>query len=377
MDRDLRITSVLDEILRRTIVFGREGRLGSAEELLGAVERIHPGSDGGSKPAILPPRGPMDDDSGGSAGGGSQPDRMDEQSPGVSGAFHAVMALLRKEKAEFLRVHFDQLKEEFVESWQHVFPAVKTLPSAAPDAGRQLIDLNGATTGATFAITRVDEHSLFAEWKQLLESMLQITQGEGGYEAVLQIPAIPAGFFYMAGCVSALHWRSWKILRKLLREKFAWYHRSGRALYSFGFDVSPLFHSEALGRNSARTHDLFREVLSQPEYAKVLGVRGEALIDLYIQAQMLQCLRAAQETEAGNEIRIWADFGRFYGERVVRLLDRVHHDSEYAEGFWTVFAEDPVTWKRKLNERLRFIRKSFFRGSSYFWDSIERDYEPR
>jgi hypothetical protein len=109
----------------------------------------------------------------------------------------------------------------------------------------------------------------------------------------------------------------------------------------------------------------------------ITGLNEESILDTYVQAQMLMCLKVAQlrETGEGETIGIWPDFGRFYGERVGRFFDRAYADREYARGVVRAFDEDPDTFFRQLNGRLAFIQTVFWRGSPYFYESID-SWEP-
>ena len=175
----------------------------------------------------------------------------------------------------------------------------------------------------------------------------------------------------MAVSVAALHWNSWSFLNRLLSDKFEWYYMSGRPLFSFVFYMEYFFHVEAFGRRASSVHDFNLQVLSQPEYLRTLGLKWDSLLTVYVQTQMVQCLRAAQEVEVGSDRAVWPDFGRYHDYRVVQLLDRVWGDAQFADGFCALFDETPEIWKNHLNERLRLIRANWFTGGSFVWDSVE------
>jgi len=283
-----------------------------------------------------------------------------------------------------VRLRFDELTRDILDTWSRLKPSIASQPDSGPQAIRLLIEASQGIGGTTLAIVRLDIDLAFPDWKRLIETMLRVSRRDQGYETLLSVPGATAGFLYMAACVTALHWGSWKIIKKLLRDKFEWYYQSGRPLYDFGFHLVPFFHPEALRRDSAKVHDLFRTVLSEPSYASLLNLDAEMLLNIYLQTQLLHCLRSAQEVEQRPEAGagppfekgIWADFGRFHDFRVIPLLDRVHNDSEYASGLCAAFDESPREWLNKLNPRLAFIRSTYFEGAQYLWDSIQ-NYNPR
>jgi hypothetical protein len=180
----------------------------------------------------------------------------------------------------------------------------------------------------------------------------------------------------MTASVMALHYEAWGVFEKLLNSKIEWYYQSGRAIFSYPFDVPYLFHSEAFMRRADKAHDFFRERLSQPDFAEVTQLSGEKLLDVYMQAQMLMTLRVIQLREKGESPRIWADFGRFYGERVIRLIDRAYAEPDFGTGLLRAFGEDKKTFFSQLNDRLHVIQSEFSQAPQFLYTSLS-SWEPR
>ncbi len=273
-------------------------------------------------------------------------------------------------------LRFDEAQREFETSWNNIYEEFGDKPQEAAAAARKLIASQPLATALVLAMARSDSAEVFGRYKRLLESMLNKTERLSGYPAVRGIPHVQAGFLYMTALVMALHWEAWAVFEKLLTTKFEWYYQSERAIFSYPFDMPYLFHSEAFGRAAGRIHDFFREELSSPELAEVTQFQGDGLLDAYIQAQMLMCLKVAQLHEKGESARIWPDFGRFYGQRVVRLLDRLYEDPEFGSGLLRAFGEDRQTFFARLNSRLQIIHSEFFKGSPYLYESLG-SWEPR
>lgn len=114
-----------------------------------------------------------------------------------------------------------------------------------------------------------------------------------------------------------------------------------------------------------------------PGFDRILGIDDDEVMNVYLQAQMLLSLRAAQEAEKGEDHGIWPDFGRFNESRVVPLLDRMYNDSDFASGLSSAFGEAPDVWREKVNQRLQYIRSRYWRNANFWWDSIRAAYEPR
>jgi hypothetical protein len=273
-------------------------------------------------------------------------------------------------------LRFDEAQREFETGWSSIYEEFGNKPHEALIASRKLIVSQPLATALVLAMARSDSVELFTRFKRLLESMLRQTEGLPGYQAVAAIPHVQAGFLYMTAAVMAFHWESWELFEKLLTAKFEWYYHSGRAIFSYPFDLPSFFHSEALGREASKTHDFFRKELSEPDFVTVTGLAGDRVLDAYVQTQMLMSLKVAQLYEKGEDVKIWPDYGRFYGERITRLLDRAYEDREYACGLLRAFGEDPQTFFSHLNDRLRLIHSVFWGGSPYFYESLG-SWEPR
>ncbi len=299
-----------------------------------------------------------------------------ENSEPVTQQFSQASQLLVRGGWKEASLHFDEAQREFETAWIRIYEEFGNKPQEAPIAARKLIASQPLVTALTLAMARSDSVELFGRFKRFLEFILRKTERTSGYPAVAGIPHVQAGFLYMTASVMAFHWEAWSLFEKLLTTKFEWYYQSGRAIFNYPFDLPYFFHSEALGREASKTHDFFRKELAEPELVSVTGLAGDSMLDSYVQTQMLMCLKVAQIREKEELVSIWPDFGRFYGERVTRLLDRAYQDREYARGLLLAFNEDADTFFMRLNDRLRLIHSVFWGGSPFFYESLG-SWEPR
>lgn len=290
--------------------------------------------------------------------------------------FSQASELLAQSAWKSVSLRFDEAQREFESAWSSIYEEFGNKPQEAPIASRKLIGSQPLTTALVLAMARSDSVELFTRFKRLLEAMLRQTERLPGYLEVAGIPHVQAGFLYMTASVMAFHWESWGLFEKLLTAKIEWYYQSGRAIFSYPFDLPYFFHSEALGREASKIHDFFRRELSEPDFVAVTGLAGDGILDAYVQTQMLMSLKVVQLHQKGESISIWPDFGRFYGERITRLLDRAYEDREYASGLLRAFGEDPQTFFSHLNDRLSLIHSVFWGGSQYFYESLD-SWEPR
>jgi hypothetical protein len=290
--------------------------------------------------------------------------------------FSTFSQLLARDEWRMVDLKFDDAQREFERAWEAVLAEFGSRPQNSEVASAKLIDAQPVAAALVLAMARADGTQVFARFRRFVETILVSTERLSGYPAVRGVPHVQAGFLYMAASVMALHWESWDVFEKLLNVKFEWYYQSGRAIFSYPFDMPYFFHSEAFSRGAGKIHDFFRARLAAPDFVEVTRLSGEKALDAYNQAQMLMCLRVAQLYEAGEQVRIWPDYGRFYSHRVVRLLDRAYADPEFGAGMVRAFGEGKEMFFARLNDRLQIVRSVFFKGSPYLYESIA-SWEPR
>ena len=290
--------------------------------------------------------------------------------------FTSFSRLLVRDGWRRVDLKFDEALREFEAAWSGVREQFGDRPSDSETAAEQLIDAQPLSAALTLAMARADSVEVFGRFKRFLESVLVATERLSGYPAIRGIPHVQAGFLYMTASLAALEWESWGLFEKLLNSKFEWYYQSGRPMFSYPFEMTYFFHSEALERRANKIHDFYRKRLAQPEYTEITRLSGEDLLDAYSQAQMLMSLKAAQLYEKGEPTRIWPDFGRFYSHRVTKLLDRTYADQEFSAGLLRAFGEDRKTFFEHLNNRLEIVQSVFFKGSPFIYESLST-WEPR
>jgi serine/threonine protein kinase len=288
-------------------------------------------------------------------------------------AFDTYTKAIAREEVKNLALEFDHASADLAAVWRELERSVHDRPDEAESAARRLVASQPRPIVLSLAAARMDEVRLYSSFKKLLENAIKPTDLDAGYPSILAIPQVFAGFVYMATSAMAFKARSWKFLGLLFSNKFAWYYGSGKPLYSYGFDMSYFFHSEAFKRKGDKVHDYFRELI-QKDFADLFGVSEKDATDLYVQCQMLMCLRGAQMIQTGEDISMFADFARFYGSRVENVLHQVLGDDAFAAGLASVFKESPEDFLRNLNERWSIIKEHMWKGTGYIWESV-REWE--
>lgn len=348
--REPRLQTILEEILSRCIVEDPKQRLQNGAELLEVCQRVLTSFRSPSTPTV-------------SNGGNLRKLYESFTQSFVGDPRQSSLA-------------FDELQDRLRMQWQELFSRVELEREDAAVAAEQYVRSQTYPLAASLALARTDAVVLFPHFKRLLEFTTELSEQKGGYEAIAAIPQVEAGFLYMSASVFALHHHSWNTLEKLLTVKFEWVHQSPRVHHDFGFNHDYFFHSAPLGEDAPRHHDLYRAVLGDPAVAEVTRLDPEGLLYVYAQTDLLMSLRAAQLEQRGEDVGRWADFGRFYDERVTPLFERIDHDTEYAEGVLRPFGESRDEFFANLNPRLAYIRRNFFGGGRYIYASLA-EWHPR
>jgi len=180
-----------------------------------------------------------------------------------------------------------------------------------------------------------------------------------------------AGYLFMLLSFESLNAESWRVWNWALTTKFHWFYRSGDSLASYGFEHPYFFHPETMGRSSAKTHDLYRLVMSSETVRTITLLNEDDSLTRYVQTQFLMSIRAVQLLELKEELPgIWPDFGRFNAGRITPLTGRLSKDPSFAQELLRPFGEEPSKWLANLDERIRFIKQNFWQGSPYMWSSM-------
>lgn len=353
---DPRLREVLRLLLERTIVEDPSQRIPDGSELLAAATSL--------RDSVRTMTSPSPERSGASDG------------TGFRASYDRFTELLSNGGTKNVELQFDHFRRQFEGAWADVHADVKDRPDGAAEASRRLIALQQETVACALAMARCDAIELFVGFKRHLELAIKTAGETAGYTKTAGIPNMYAGFLYISTSVMALRHESWELLADLLTARFETRCGGERAMHVYGFAYSQFFHHDALERAAAKCHDLYRKMLASEDISVVTTLRGDELLDSYVQTQMLMCLRGAQLLEHGESPRMWPDFGRFYGHRAIGLLDRMHGEPDYAAGVCKSFGESAEEFLGRLNGRLELIQSSFWGGSSYSWDSIS-SWEPR
>jgi serine/threonine protein kinase len=362
--RDPRVAIVQDAILRHTIVRHAEQRIQTAAELRALVEQMLRTFRGSAAPSPAP-------DSSEPAGGGGHDVPTDGEPPsGVRASYDRAILSLAEGRTRLARLQFDLACQRFEYSWSELASSTSVDPKDAAHLAEALTLEQAEGIGTIFAMARFDAAELLSDYKHYVEYVMNLTEESAGDRRLRSVPHVCAGAFYMLASVASLQRNAWSVFAFMLTAKLEWHYQSSRPLYGYAFDLPYFFHPEALERRATSAHDFYRGILSRSAIFQPIGIREAEVSNAYVQAQFLMCVRAAQLNEQGEDVSVFADFGRFYSERLAPLLFRIQNDPAFASGVLRAFGEEPTEWLAKLPERLSRIRKSFWDSAHYDWASI-------
>lgn len=365
--RDPRFAMVRDTILRRTIVLRVEERIQSATELRVTVEHLLQTFRGGGTPSstVQSPDGGVDTS-------GYENNDSGPTASSLRNAYIHAVTFLAEGRTRLAKLQFDLACDRFVFRWSELSAAPTVDPKDAAHLAEALILDQAEGIGATLAMARFDAAELLSDYKRYVQYVMNWTEESAGDRRLRSVPHLCAGALYMMASVASLQRQAWGVLAFMLTAKFEWYYQSSRPLYGYAFDLPYFFNPEALERRATSAHDFYRAILSRPEIHQIIGIRSSEVYGAYAQAQFLMCVRAAQLNEQGEEVTPFADFGRFYAERLEPLLFRIQSDDAFAEGALRAFGESREDWFQKLPRRLTAIRQTFWDGGKFHWASINR-----
>ena len=362
---DPRLTRVRDMLLSQTIAYEPTDRFADAGVLLKAVDDLLREFRGGGTSPVPPAPTPQ-----GASGDHSMQTGHDAGRP-LGDVFAETRAHIRAAAASHVSMDLDDLGLEYQSRWRESLRgALETQPRWPKEQLAALILAETEIVGRALAIANYNAVEQLPALHKLIERVTDASRGDAGYIATAGIPHLLAGFIYMATAVQALRAESWDIWSWALTATFKWYYRSGKPLFSHGFNHSYFFHSEAVGREASATHDLFRSILESRQFTNVAPLSAQDSNDLYVQTQFLMTIKAVQRHDSDGDAGIWPDFGRFYAQRLTELLYRIDLEPAFSSGVLRPFSESSVEWLEKLDARLRFVRANCWGGSPFHWFSL-------
>ena len=201
-------------------------------------------------------------------------------------------------------------------------------------------------------------------------SIISLAEGKGGLVVILSLPSasIHNAFYYFG--IYALWKMKGGAINLLINYKIEREHY-GKLHYFRIWESGAIMAPEAVN-GADKMFDHLKDDFAKNDFIKkFIAVDGEAFVDIACQFNMLFCLQAAKEKEGGgNEAWAYPNFGRFYGYRVSKFIDRIKNREDFQKFIEDATGEKAQTFGEKFNSRIQTYRSKGL-GAGYFWQSIE------
>jgi hypothetical protein len=140
------------------------------------------------------------------------------------------------------------------------------------------------------------------------------------------------------------------------------YNKPPQPLYSY----EHVFYCDALGGNSTNVHDHMRELFKTYDWLTTLSPNLENKTDDFeLQTNFLLVILSVR-----NEGRLWADFARFYGSRIMPLVHKIKYDSIFQTQISELYEVKKELVKKAVLEAFRKIEQDWTGGTRFWWESI-------
>ena len=265
----------------------------------------------------------------------------------------------------------DILESEFLnikKVWEAEYANTTTPSGAVEILTKMETALNTITSIGILAI----KHDKIAILRKVLDKfgpIISLADGKAGYTVILSVPSASVHNAYYYLSTYALWKLNSKAMHLLLNYKVEKEH-NGRLYYFRIWESGSIFAPEVVyGAN--KMFNRLKEDFAKNDFIKrFISVTDDEFLNLACQFNMLFCLKAVGEKEAGKgEPWAYPNFGRFYGNRVSKFIERVKNREDYKKFLEEAMGEKIDVFGNKFNGRIQALASRGL-GSGYWWESI-------
>lgn len=201
--------------------------------------------------------------------------------------------------------------------------------------------------------------------EQVVE-LLELTKNRSGLIALMAIPEmIIVELIYLVGVIS-LGRNNLKPFDILLKTR-VWDYSGRDNGPEMLICYNHIHYCRALGGTATKVNDHIREVLKSYQWIKELAPKTEDKTDDFqLQANFLLTFLAKK-----NNRSIWADFGRWYPNRIMPLVQKIKYDDEMRAKIASLFDVENTEIRDVISELFSKVGREEFGGGGMFWESIE------
>lgn len=189
---------------------------------------------------------------------------------------------------------------------------------------------------------------------------------KAGYVVYTTIPEIiMAEIIYSIGTI-CLARRNLDSLKILLFTKVEDPSREGPPLPLYAYNE--IYYCDALGGNASKVGDHIREMLKSYEWLSELAPRIEGKTDDYqLQMNFLLVMLLMK-----NDVMLYADFGRYYGNRLKPLINKIKYDKDFRIKLSRLFDLKEEEIRPLLIKQMEKVERSGV-GNGFFWMSVDTE----
>lgn len=269
------------------------------------------------------------------------------------------------------KLEFDRfalgLGKHVLKKWESIFKNEGGTVQDVPDAVARL----EAEAYQLFVLTAVvgafgnkEQVQVIAE---ICGDLIKTTRDKSGVIALIHVPEVLVVYIEYLLTLTAIATVDFSRLKSFMATK----------VYGIRYDIEPptmcsLYHNHytsALGGYANKVADYIRGGLSKMDWVKKVHPR---LDSSDFESLMLQANFVLVLVHVHSGFRAWPDFARFYGTRILPLVERIKYDSSYEKAFADLLGIEQKDVRKKLIEHVQQLRRDGL-GGEYWWNSIEAD----
>jgi hypothetical protein len=211
------------------------------------------------------------------------------------------------------------------------------------------------------AIATFGSEAQMGRYTERVAELLQLGREKSGLVALINIPEIVlVDIVYCIGVIALANNRI-EILEALLNTKVYDADSNRYAKFCSKYDIH---YAKSLGGRATDVGDHVRKMLENNRWLaslcpQIMGRETEYQLQVNLLLGMFNYR---------NELPLWADYGRFYGNRVMPLAARIRDDEIFRSKIAKFLGMEENEVIGFMKEYLGIAQKKFYSG--YFWHSI-------
>lgn len=265
----------------------------------------------------------------------------------------------------------DILESEFLnikKIWETEYTNTTTPGGAVEILAKMETALNIITSIGILAIKH-DKISILRNVLDKFGPIISLADGKAGYTVILSVPSasVHNAFYYLS--TYALWKLNSKATHLLLNYKVERDH-NGQLYYFRVWESGSIFAPEVIYGADKMFNHLKDDFTKNDFIKKFITINDDEFLNLACQFNMLFCIKAVSEKETGKkEPWTYPNFGRFYGNRVSKFIERVKNREDYKKFLEEAMEEKIDVFGNKFNGRIQVLASRGL-GSGYWWESI-------